>query len=470
MNDHWVAAGVSVKPTPAGPVTSLTLPSWTPQSGELLLVGISMRDETIAHSVSGNGLTWTLVADRDNDRGEMGVALYRASGASPTAGSITISLPGNTLPAYAIAVRMSNVDTTTNQGVEAVATASGPAAADNANMKVTVTTLTANATALAWGGQRGSATLSLPAGETVINQSSADCGTSGDRMRGHMWQEIVATPGATQLGQDNSLSSAQPWAAIGVSIKPLPPTPPQPPGRFNAFEPTTVAGALTGVIRTKLAGDTVSLDIAALNAARTAIDTAFTGTVRVEVLDASNYTGGFDGNGCRSTWTVIQTLSNPTFVAGDLGRKTVSFTQANSYKDVRLRISYPTSSPTLIGCSNDNFAIRPATLVNFALSDANWQTAGTTRALTSSSFGSVTHKAGRPMSVRASAVNASGTTVMTNYTGAPTQWLSACAGVACTSSFGTLTLASTFAAGQLSTDVASYGDVGSFALQLVDST
>ncbi|MGH8620805.1 MAG: DUF6701 domain-containing protein, partial [Burkholderiales bacterium] len=43
-------------------------------------------------------------------------------------------------------------------------------------------------------------------------------------------------------------------------------------------------------------------------------------------------------------------------------------------------------------------------------------------------------------------------------------------GAACTSSFGTLTLASTFAAGQLSTDVASYGDVGSFALQLVDST
>jgi hypothetical protein len=469
-NDHWAAAGVSVKPAPAEPPTSLTLPSWTPQANELLLVGISMRDETISHSVSGNGLTWTMVADRDNDRGQMGVALYRASGASPTAGSIVISLPGNTLPAYAVAVRMSNVDTAVNQGVEAVATASGGAVTDDANMKVSVTTLTANAIALAWGGQRGSATLSLPAGETIINQSSADCGTSGDRMRGHMWQETVVTPAATQLGQDNSLNSAHPWAAIAVSIKPVPPTPPQPPGRFNAFDPTTVAGGLTGFIRTKLAGDTVSLDVVALNSTRTAIDTAFTGTVKVEVLDASNNTGGYDGNGCRSTWAVIQTLSNPTFAAGDNGRKTISFTQANSYKDVRLRISYPTSSPTLIGCSNDNFAIRPSALVNFAVSDGDWQTAGTTRALTSTSFATLTHKAGRPMSVGATAINATGTTAATNYTGAPTQWLSACAGAACTANFGTLTLATTFAAGQLTTNVASYSDVGAFALQLVDST
>jgi hypothetical protein len=465
----WAIVAVPLKPASAT-LTSLTLPSWTPQPNELLLVGISMRDETISHSVSGNGLTWTLVADRDNDRGQMGVALYRASGASPTAGSIMISLPGNTLPAYAVAVRMSNVDTAVNQGIEAVATASGGAVTDDANMKVSVTTLTANAIALAWGGQRGSATLSLPAGETIINQSSADCGTSGDRMRGHMWQETVVTPAATQLGQDNSLNSAHPWAAIAVSIKPVPPTPPQPPGRFNAFDPTTVAGGLTGFIRTKLAGDTVSLDVVALNSTRTAIDTAFTGTVKVEVLDASNNTGGYDGNGCRSTWAVIQTLSNPTFAAGDNGRKTISFTQANSYKDVRLRISYPTSSPTLIGCSNDNFAIRPSALVNFAVSDGDWQTAGTTRALTSTSFATLTHKAGRPMSVGATAINATGTTAATNYTGAPTQWLSACAGAACTANFGTLTLATTFAAGQLTTNVASYSDVGAFALQLVDST
>jgi MSHA biogenesis protein MshQ len=289
-----------------------------------------------------------------------------------------------------------------------------------------------------------------------------------------MWQETVVSPGPTQLGQDNSLSAAQPWAVIGVSIKPVPPLPPQAPGRFNAFETTTLAGAMTGVIRTKLAGSTVSLDIAALNAQRTAIDTAFTGTVRVEVLNASNNTGALDAYGCRSSWTVIQTLTNPSFVAGDLGRKTISFTEANSYRDVRLRVSYPTTSPTQIGCSNDNFAIRPSTLASFAVTDTTWETTGTpgARALNLLTFAATTpiHKAGRPFSVRATAVNSTGTTVTTNYTGAPTATLSACAGAACTASFGTVTLASTFAAGQLSTDVASYNDVGSFALQLVDST
>jgi hypothetical protein len=467
----WAIGAVPIKPA-SGSTTSVTLPPWTPQANELLLVGVALRDETVVPSVSGNGLTWTQIADRDNLRGEMGVNLFRASGMSPSSGSITINLPGNTLPAYAVAIRLSGVDTAVNQGIEAVTTASGPAVTDDANMKVTVTTLTANAWALAWGGQRGSATLTVPAGETILEQSSADCGTSGDRMRGHMWREIVATPGPTVLGQDNSLNSAHPWAVIGVSIKPLGggSQGPQAPGRFNAFESNTVAGAMTGVLRTKIAGNTISVDITSLNAARTAVDTTFTGAVRVEVLNASNNSAALDADGCRSSWSVIQTLSNPTFSAGDNGRKTVSFTVADSYPDVRLRMSYPTSSPTLIGCSNDNFAIRPSTLANFAVSDTDWQTAGTGRALTSTTFGTVTHKAGRPMSVRATAVNANGTQATTNYTGTPTQWVSACAGTPCTGSFGTLTLGSTFTAGQLATDVASYNDVGSFALQLVDTS
>ncbi|KPK38533.1 MAG: hypothetical protein AMJ69_08220, partial [Gammaproteobacteria bacterium SG8_47] len=473
-DDHWATAGVSVKPGTTS-MTSLTLPSWTPQSDELLLVGVALRDESVVPTVSGNGLTWTQVADKDNDRGQMGVTLFRASGSSPTSGAITISLPGNADPVYAVAVRLSGVDTSVNQGIEAIATASSPgpdSSADNNDMRVTVTTLTANAMALAWGGHRGSATLTPDSGETIIKQSSADCGTSGDRMRGHMWEETVATPGSTTLGTWNDLDNTHPWAAIGVSIKPLGSGTgdgPQAPGRFNAFEPTTVTGAATGVIRTKIAGNSVSLDIAALDSSRVAIDSSFTGTVRVEVLDASNNSGALDGDGCRSSWTVIQTLSNPTFYGGNNGRKTISFTEANSYPNVRIRVSYPTSSPSLIGCSNDNFAIRPSALANFALSDVDWETAGATRALTSASFGAITHKAGRPLSARASAVNANGTSVTTNYSGTPTKWVSACAGSACTPSFGTLTLTTTFAAGQLSTDIASYNEVGSFALQLVDS-
>jgi hypothetical protein len=249
------------------------------------------------------------------------------------------------------------------------------------------------------------------------------------------------------------------------------------PGGFNAYETaTTPAGAITGVIKTKIAGSTVSLDIIALNAAKTAIATTFTGTVRVEVLNASNNTGFPDANGCGPNWTVIlPTPSDPTFVAGDNGRKTISFTQANSYPNVRLRITYPAGAPTVTGCSTDNFAIRPNTFASFAVTDTDWVSTATpgARALNLLTFAATTplHKAGRPFSVRATAVNAAGTpATTTNYVGAPTATLTACAGAACTATFGTLTLSTTFVAGQLASDVASYNNVGSFRFELVDSS
>jgi MSHA biogenesis protein MshQ len=243
-------------------------------------------------------------------------------------------------------------------------------------------------------------------------------------------------------------------------------------GGFNAYETSTAPGAITGVIKTKIAGASASLDIIALNTAKTAIETTFTGTVRVEVLNASDNSGALDGDGCRPTWTVIQTLApDPAFIAGNLGRKTISFTQANSFPEARLRITFPAGAPTVTGCSGDNFAIRPNTFANFAVTDNDSQTAGTTRALNDVTFGTVIHKAGRPFSVRATAVNAAGTpATTTNYVGAPTATLTACAGAACTATFGTLTLGTTFAAGQLTSDVASHNNVGSFQLQLLDST
>ena len=248
-------------------------------------------------------------------------------------------------------------------------------------------------------------------------------------------------------------------------------------GGFNAYESSTAAGAITGVIKTKIAGASVSLDIIALNGAKNAIYTTFTGTVGVDVLGNNTLGVSLDSNGCPTSYTLVQTLSpNPTFASGDNGRKTISFTVPNSYRDVRLRIYNPTplGSATAIGCSNDNFAIRPNTLGNFAVTDTDWQTTGTpgARALNLLDFTTTTpvHKAGQPFSVRATALNLDGVTTTTNYTGAPTATLTACVGAACTSTFGTLTLSTTFAAGLLASDVASYSDVGSFALQLQDQT
>ena len=100
-----------------------------------------------------------------------------------------------------------------------------------------------------------------------------------------------------------------------------------------------------------MAGASFNLDLIALNAAKDAILTTFTGAVKVELLDSSGG-GTLDANGCNAGWPVIQTLAtNPVFVAGDNGRKTVSFQENNAWRNVRVRISNPaTGTATAIGC------------------------------------------------------------------------------------------------------------------------
>jgi MSHA biogenesis protein MshQ len=247
------------------------------------------------------------------------------------------------------------------------------------------------------------------------------------------------------------------------------------PGGFNAFDTGTAAGSITGFIRTKIAGTAFNLAVVALNTTRTAVHTTFTGDVRVELLDASNNTGALNATtGCRASWTSVLSTSTLNFASGDSGRDTLAHTQANSWRDVRVRISYPASgTATVIGCSTDNFAIRPASFENFSVTDSNASTAGTTRSLSNTgATGGVVHKAGRPFTVRATAVNSSGVAT-TLYNGTPTHQTSSCGGTyPCGSNVGALTLAlvNTAGTGALSDTNASYPEAGAFNLQLVDSS
>jgi len=253
--------------------------------------------------------------------------------------------------------------------------------------------------------------------------------------------------------------------SVSITLAVAPP-PPVADG-FNAFETSTAPGAITGVIRTKVAGTAFSLDVVAIASGAQA--NGFTDDVKVELLANTGTPGsGYGADNCPTSNSVIQTIASAAISAG---RSTVNFSAvADVYRDMRVRISHPTVSPTIIGCSTDSFAIRPASF-SIAVTDNDWQTAGTGRALTEVTFGTVTHKAGRPFSVRATAINAAGTpATTTNYAGAPAATLTACAGAACTATFGTLTLGTTFAAGQLTSDAASYDNVGSFRLELVDAS
>jgi hypothetical protein len=242
------------------------------------------------------------------------------------------------------------------------------------------------------------------------------------------------------------------------------------PGGFNAFETSTASGAITGVIKTKIAGTSFSLAVVALNAARTAVLTTFTGTVTTELIDASNNTGTLNATtGCRSTWTNIATLSpNPTFIASENGRDTETFLAANAYRDVRVRVTYTNGSTTVVGCSTDDFAIRPSSFANVQATDATDTTTGVTRVLNNSATTSgVVHHAGRAFSMLGAAVSSTGATT-TGYDGTPTLGITTCAvPTGCTAGALSSTLTST--SGSI-TGTATYSEAGVITATLSDST
>jgi hypothetical protein len=269
------------------------------------------------------------------------------------------------------------------------------------------------------------------------------------------------------------------------------------PGGFNAFETSTPAGNITGVIRTKVAAQAFDLAVVVLNVARTGVETGFEGDVKVELLDTSDNSGALDANGCRSSWTplppvafVPQTLP---FMAADQGRKNITLTANNVWRDARVRMSYPaTGVPSATGCSTDNFAIRPASFAGFVVQHADWENPGLIDMNNLSLALRVNappdpppinltnaHKAGRPFRVSATAVDALIATA-TNYAGLPTAVLTSCVGTpecaalgadcACTPTAGTLSITGSALGGVYATAAATYDNIGAFAARLQDTT
>lgn len=213
--------------------SGITFASWTPGANELVVVYLAERDENLSSSISGNGLTWVQIADVNNTQGQNGCTAWRAMGASPTTGSITITNTSGF--AVAVACRFSGVDTGGTNGsaaVEASATAAGPAVDDD-DAQVSVTTLTDNAWAIAVLTHR-SATFTTPGDQTTVSINNTN-GSAGNRTTCSVVRKTVASHGATTLGGTNSLNSATDWCGIAISIKPQTGT------TYNQ----TVSGAIT---------------------------------------------------------------------------------------------------------------------------------------------------------------------------------------------------------------------------------
>lgn len=210
------------------------------------------------------------------------------------------------------------------------------------------------------------------------------------------------------------------WSVVDVSLG----TPQvlvvnTPPAGFNAFETTTAVNAVDGVLHTKIAGSAFGFDVVALTGTPSVANN-FTGAVKVELVDGS-------GNTDCATRTSFQTVAaSYTFTSAEQGRHTFSgVVQANAYRDVLVRVSYPDNSPTLVACSSDHFAIRPAYFVVVA-TDQDWQTAGNTRFLNATTASALPfHKAGQPFTLSVTAYNTLGG-ITAGYNTAPLAGTTTC--------------------------------------------
>jgi hypothetical protein len=238
------------------------------------------------------------------------------------------------------------------------------------------------------------------------------------------------------------------------------------PAGFNAFESSTAAGSVTGVIKTKIAASAFGIDVVALKTGGTAIETAFAGDVKLELVDTSSAAS------C-GAYSLIRNLGTMTFNAANSGRKTApGLSEPNAWPNARIRMSYPaTGVPTITACSTDNFAVRPASFGNATASDLTSTTAGAARALANIVVtGGNVHKAGQPFQISATAHNAAAITT-TNYVGTPTPSLVACVLPVSGCVLGTLAAGTwSSASGVVTTTNASYSEVGAFSMKLVDST
>jgi MSHA biogenesis protein MshQ len=333
------------------------------------------------------------------------------------------------------------------------------------------------------GGSRDASLFLVKGGVSVgSNRATATIYTTGDVSEGHgsssdLWGTTWSVTEINAANFGTVFTATKPSSAGGahtVSVDhiyvtvyyTIPPTVVT-PGSFNAFETATGVGAITGVVRTRVAGSAFSLDVVSISGG--AQQAAFTDQVIVELLGNNTLGVSLDASNCPTTFTLVQTVAaNPTITAG---RSTVNFAAVpDSWRDVRVRVRWPTTSPTVASCSTDNFAIRPSSLTVSA-TDASWTTAGNARTLnnTAASGGTV-HKAGQPF--RVTAVPQPGT--VTQYAGSPTINSVTCLTVAgmtgCSSGTLALPAGGWSGTGTRINDTAAYSEVGALTLVLEDAT
>ena len=281
---------------------------------------------------------------------------------------------------------------------------------------------------------------------------------------------IAASAGVQSITWSSTGGTFSNWLGVIATFKPSSGGGGGTVGAFAAYETaTTPATAYTGNINTKVSGSSYSLDVAALNSAKTAVNTSFSGSVLVQVIGTATATPTLDANGCPSTSP--QTLASPGTVNITNGRSTITFpAEPNAWRYAKVKVSYPAISPTIISCSGDMYAIRPSTL-SVVGNDAACAAPGCylNNATTS---GTPIQTAGASFTLTATAYNAAATpAITTNYPGAGMSLAAASlAAIAPAIVNGVLTPGSFSGSGGTATSsTATYTEAGDFTVQFQDT-
>ena len=253
----------------------------------------------------------------------------------------------------------------------------------------------------------------------------------------------TATPGGNLCEQVNGLAAFGDFA-IGEAA-----TYNGTAGWFNVFESATGPGAYQGNIYTKIVGTAFNLDVVAVNALRTGVKPGYSSNpITVELLDASNSSGALTAQtGCRSTWAQIAGPFSPS-PAWASSRATVTIPiQASASRQVRVRVT----QGTLVGCSADDFSIRPTAFTV------------TTSAATGGTAASQTGASGTPAIKTGANFNLTAASVA-GYNGTPSIDNTKIVGTPTAGTIG-----GTFSAAPIGTGTASgnsffYSEVGNFGL------
>lgn len=228
-----VSGSVGTTPPPGTYFSVIVTSSVSPGANRQLLLGVATWDDdaaAVAPTVSGNGLTWTQVDSQViglSDRRR--VTVFKAIGAAPTAGAVTITFSGaQALGAYVL-LEVTGSDNVDSVVQSAKATGGGSALA----VTLAAFAQTSNATFAFWVTSTSLGSIAPGSGFTELFESSADgLGFEAE------WKE------SNDTSVDATASEAVDWGGIAVEIS-LPPggtdtNPPFDSGRIEKFPPPDV--------------------------------------------------------------------------------------------------------------------------------------------------------------------------------------------------------------------------------------